>query len=66
VNVAKNIRKGRKENYSMDNIKILISCHKETDYVKNEILQPIQVGAALAKNRLEDMLYDDVGGIFPI
>ncbi|WP_283127883.1 DUF4422 domain-containing protein [Allofournierella massiliensis] len=43
------------------NIKILISCHKPTDYVKNDIMQPIQVGSKNAKVRLEGMLHDDEG-----
>lgn len=45
----------------MSNIKILIACHKPTDYVENNIFQPIQVGAALADKKLECMMHDDKG-----
>jgi lipopolysaccharide biosynthesis glycosyltransferase len=43
------------------NIKILISCHKETDYVQSHIMKPIQVGCANSKVHLPDMLHDDQG-----
>ncbi len=43
------------------NIKILISCHKETDYIKNEIFQPVQGGCALGRKPLVGMLRDDDG-----
>ncbi|WP_416201287.1 MAG: hypothetical protein ACFWUD_03825 [Thermocaproicibacter melissae] len=42
-------------------ISILISCHADTDYVKNECLFPIQVGAALTDKRFEGMIYDNNG-----
>lgn len=42
-------------------IRILISCHKPTAYIKNSILQPIQLGSANAKTRLPGMLHDDEG-----
>ena len=42
-------------------LKILISCHKPTAYIQNDILTPIQVGAANSRLRLNDMLYDDEG-----
>ena len=45
----------------MSRIKILVSCHKETDYIKNEIFQPIQLGCANTELRMPEMLYDDVG-----
>lgn len=43
------------------NIKILISCHKKTEYLKSEIWQPIQLGCANAKEHFTDMLHDDAG-----
>lgn len=45
----------------MSNIKILIACHKETDYVKNDIFEPIQVGCENTKLRLPNMLHDNEG-----
>ncbi|MDF2923202.1 MAG: hypothetical protein K0R57_2116 [Paenibacillaceae bacterium] len=45
----------------MSNIKILISCHKDFDIPKSEIMLPIQVGAAISKKRIDNMLYDDDG-----
>ena len=45
----------------MSRIKILVSCHKETDYIKNEIFQPIQLGCANTDLRMPKMLYDDEG-----
>lgn len=45
----------------MNNIKILISCHKETAYIKSDILKPIQLGCELSEERLPDMLYDNDG-----
>ena len=45
----------------MKSIKILIACHKPTDFLCSDILQPIQVGAARAAVRLPDMLHDDEG-----
>lgn len=42
-------------------IKILISCHKETDYIKNEIFQPVQGRCALGRKPLAGMLRDDEG-----
>ena len=45
----------------MKNIKILISCHKKTEYIKNAILQPIQLGCALSNKYFPDMLHDDDG-----
>lgn len=44
-----------------NNIKILISCHKPTEYIENEIMQPIQLGCANAKERFKSMLHDDDG-----
>ena len=43
------------------NIKILISCHKESAYLKTDIWQPIQLGCALTNRKFADMLSDDVG-----
>ena len=45
----------------MSDIKILISCHKQAEHPKSEILLPIQVGAARAKARFAGMLQDDEG-----
>ena len=42
-------------------VKILISCHKESDAIVNSILQPIQVGTTLAKKRIEGILHDNEG-----
>lgn len=43
------------------NIKIYISCHKPSQIVTGDCFYPIQVGAALARKRMEGMLHDDVG-----
>lgn len=40
---------------------VLISCHKDSDYIQNDVFQPIQVGCALANYRLPNILHDDVG-----
>lgn len=45
----------------MSNIKILISCHKPTRTLKNNLLFPIQVGCANTDKRLDGMLSDDIG-----
>ena len=45
----------------MSNIKILVSCHKPTRTLKNDLLIPIQVGCANTEKRLEGMLADDTG-----
>ena len=42
-------------------IKILISCHKPSQTVKNDLLFPIEVGAALRTEHPEGMLRDDEG-----
>ncbi|MCR5399004.1 MAG: DUF4422 domain-containing protein, partial [Lachnospiraceae bacterium] len=42
-------------------IKILISCHKPTEYISNDVLMPIQVGSSLGNTRLSGMLHDDEG-----
>lgn len=42
-------------------IKILISCHKDTAYIGNDILTPIFIGAAINKNNPLNMLRDDKG-----
>lgn len=42
-------------------IKILISCHKPTAYIENEIMKPIQLNVAKAKKHFEGMLRDDEG-----
>lgn len=45
---------------SQPDIKIFVACHKPSYVADNVYLYPIQVGAALAKTRL-DMLHDDEG-----
>lgn len=46
----------------MSDIRIFISCHKPTVVPqKNGLLYPIQVGAALNKQKLDGMLHDDEG-----
>lgn len=45
----------------MSNIKIFVSCHKKSYVPKNDILIPIQVGAALATERFDGYLHDDEG-----
>lgn len=45
----------------MPEIKIFIACHKDCEAIQNEILQPIQVGAALSAKRIEGFLHDDEG-----
>lgn len=42
-------------------MKILISCHKPTDYIKNDVLEPIQLNCANKKEHYPDMLHDDEG-----
>lgn len=42
-------------------MKILISCHKPTDFIKNDILTPIQLNCANTKSHLDGMLHDDDG-----
>jgi len=44
----------------MKDIKILVSCHKESFVPKNKYIVPIQVGAA-GKKKFPDMLHDDEG-----
>lgn len=45
----------------MSEIKIFIACHKDCEAVQNEILQPIQVGAALSAKKIGGFLHDDEG-----
>ena len=45
----------------MDNIKLFVCCHKESDVHKHPLLAPVQVGTALADTRFEGFLYDDAG-----
>lgn len=45
----------------MSGVKILVACHKNTALLKSKILLPIQVGTALGKEKLENMLADDTG-----
>lgn len=46
---------------SNPNIKLFVVCHKPSYVPENELLCPIQVGAALAAKRLPGMLHDDEG-----
>ena len=46
---------------SKADIKILISCHKPTIFVLNDILKPIQLNCAKQKNRFPKMLRDNDG-----
>ena len=41
--------------------KIYVACHKDFYIPESEVLFPIQVGAALAPSRFDNMLHDDVG-----
>lgn len=42
-----------------EKVNIFVACHKPTYVLKNPLLIPIQVGTALAKTRIPDMVYDD-------
>ena len=45
-----------------EDIKLFVSCHKlDTHIPDNALLQPIQVGAALAASRMPNLLHDDEG-----
>lgn len=46
---------------TMPDIKIFVVCHKPSYVPKNPYLYPIQVGTALASNKLLGMLHDDEG-----
>ena len=46
---------------SKPNIKLFVVCHKPSYVPENELLYPIQVGAAIANKRLPGMLHDDEG-----
>lgn len=43
------------------NIKIFVSCHKPSIVLKNNLIYPIQVGTALAKTKMPNMLHDNEG-----
>lgn len=45
----------------MTTIKIAVACHKPSELPHNPLYCPIQVGSALAKNRMSGMLHDDEG-----
>lgn len=45
----------------MSVIKIGVACHKPSVLPKNPIFMPIQVGSAIATNRMENMEHDDTG-----
>lgn len=44
-----------------DKIKIFVSMHDQFYLPEHSLLEPIQVGASLADNRFDNMLYDDEG-----
>lgn len=46
---------------NIPDIKIFVVCHKESYVPENPYLYPIQVGAASAGKRLDNMLHDDEG-----
>lgn len=43
------------------NIKIYVSCHKESYVPENKLFYPIQVGTSLAQKKFNGMLHDDDG-----
>lgn len=45
----------------MSNCKLFVCCHQNTSFPENELLVPVQVGAALTGERFGGFLYDDVG-----
>lgn len=45
----------------MDNIKIIIACHKPSVLPKNSLFLPVQVGSSLSAKRLTGMEHDDTG-----
>lgn len=45
----------------MADIKIAVACHKPSELPDNPIFCPVQVGAAMAKNRMTGMAHDDEG-----
>ncbi len=48
-------------NRGQPKIKILISCHKPSVFLSNNILEPIQLNCANSKNHFKDTLHDDKG-----
>ena len=59
--VAEDYQRVYDEVFAEPDVRILISCHKKTQVLRSETLRPIQAGSALARERLEDMLHDDLG-----
>ena len=47
----------------MAEIRLFVSCHKPTREPEHPLLVPVQVGAALARERFPGFLYDDAGEI---
>lgn len=45
----------------MAEIRLFVSCHKPTRVPEHPLLVPVQVGAALARERFPGFLYDDAG-----
>ncbi len=50
-----------KKNSKDINLKIFVSCHKEVELFDSKVLQPIQVGAAIAKEKFPWAMPDDSG-----
>lgn len=46
---------------SKPSVKIFVSSHKPTKYVEDDVFEAIQVGSALAKEKLPGFLHDDDG-----
>ena len=45
----------------MKNIKIAVACHKPSVLPDNSLFMPVQVGSAIAANRMAGMMHDDGG-----
>lgn len=45
----------------MSNCKLFVCCHQNNSFPKNELLVPVQVGAALAGEHFDGFVYDDAG-----
>lgn len=43
----------------MKDIKIAVACHKPSVLPDNSLMMPVQVGAAIAANRMDGMMHDD-------
>ena len=45
----------------MAKVEIFVTAHKPTNYIKDDVFKPIQVGVGLGRKRIEGFLYDDSG-----